>query len=87
MLAYFMKIEISRRLHNSFAIAWGILEVTILVLLLNTNYLNIPKELYITTNYKMKCNLSFLKFNFSFTSSIGLMLLSEAEQSLMLVQG
>ena len=35
-------------LHSSFTIAWGILGVTILVLLPITNYLNIPKEIYIT---------------------------------------
>ena len=44
----FMKIEVSRILHNSFTIAWGILGVMILVLLPITEYLNIPKELYIT---------------------------------------
>ena len=33
----FMRIEISRILHNSFAITWGILGVTILVLLAITN--------------------------------------------------
>ena len=37
-------------MHNSFAITWGILGVTILVLLLITNYSNIPKELYMTRN-------------------------------------
>ena len=48
MVAYSWETEISRRLHNSFAIAWGIPGVTILVLLPITNYSNIPKELYIT---------------------------------------
>ena len=45
----FMKLEISRILHNSFTIAWGILGVTILVLIPITKYLNILKELYITS--------------------------------------
>ena len=49
MLAYSWEIEISRRLHNSFTIARGILGDTILVLLLITDYSNIPKELYITS--------------------------------------
>ena len=39
---------VSRRLHNSVAVAWGILGVTILGSLLITEYSNIPKELYIT---------------------------------------
>ena len=56
MLAYSRKIEISRILHNSFAITWGILGVMILVLLLITNYLNIPKELYVTV-YKYRIKL------------------------------
>ena len=42
-----MKIEISRILHNSFAIAWGILGVMILDLIPITNQ-SIPKELYKT---------------------------------------
>ena len=42
-------MEKSRILHNSFAIAGGILGVTILVLLPITDYSNIPKELYITS--------------------------------------
>ena len=33
----FMRMEISRILHNSFAITWGILGIMILVLLLITN--------------------------------------------------
>ena len=33
----FMRIEISRILHNSFAITWGILGVTILELILITD--------------------------------------------------
>ena len=48
MLEYSWKLEISRILHNSFAITWGILGVTIFVLLLITDYSNIPKELYRT---------------------------------------
>ena len=48
MLAYSQKMEISRRLHNNFAIIWGILGVTILALLPNTDYSNILKEFYIT---------------------------------------
>ena len=49
MLAYSWEIEKSRILHNSYAIAWGILGVMILVLLLITDYADIPKELYITS--------------------------------------
>ena len=49
MLAYSWEIEISRILHNSFAIAKEIMGVMILVLLLITNLSNIPKELYITS--------------------------------------
>ena len=55
----------SRILHNSFTIAWGILGVTILVLLLITNYSIILKEIYITIETstifqviaKLLCNL------------------------------
>ena len=48
MLAYSWKLEVSRILHNSFTITWGILGVMFLVLLLITEYLSILKELYIT---------------------------------------
>ena len=36
-ISIFKRIEISRILHNSFTIAWGILEVMNLVLILITN--------------------------------------------------
>ena len=42
------KLEISRILHISFAITWGILGIMFLALILITEYLNIPKELHIT---------------------------------------
>ena len=48
MLSYSWKLEISRILHNAFAIALEILGVTILMLLPITDYSNILKELYIT---------------------------------------
>ena len=39
LLAYSWEVEIYRRLHKSFAIVWKILEVMILELLPNTNYI------------------------------------------------
>ena len=44
MLAYSREIEISRRLHDSFTITWGILGVMLLMLLSNTGYSNIPRN-------------------------------------------
>ena len=48
MLAYSLGVEISRILHNSFAITWDIGSHVLVILLFYQLFKSIPKELYIT---------------------------------------